>query len=240
MGLCAIGMGIGTWLRDILDYDNEDDCKLIIIAGAAAAFGTLFPSPILAVLFIVEISVPPKDYMEHICVLGFAAIVGWVCMHAMQSNSMGALTRNGRELGEEWNWKFIHVLYAVLFGLFSSLIGLLSMAIRILCKQIFVRIRIMLAPRKLLMQIVPNALGGAVLGVTMYALPLTIGFGNLQQTYLIKFASTEDVAFSLLVKTIFFRLLSLGVSMTSGFRGGPFHNTYVSRYFNRLLCLSSF
>ena len=71
-------------------------------------------------------------------------------------------------------------------------------------------------------QTVPNTLGGIVLGITCYCLPLTIGFGNIMTTYVFKYGSTAAVPLHVLYGTLFVRLVSLGVSGTSGFRGGPF------------------
>lgn len=223
MGLCALGIGVSTYLKDYLDLDDEEDGKLLVLCGAVGAFGAIFNNPLCSTLLILEIAAPPKDYMYHTTILAFSAIVSFcVSSPIYQHSFVHSFSDKGIQLALEWTYHEHQIVYAFLVGLVSACVGLLSMFLRIICKQVFVRMRISLAPNKLLMQILPPVCGGAVLGLTMYCLPLTIGYGSLQQVYLIKYASTSQVDMSLLIKTIFFRLLSLGISGTSGFRGGIF------------------
>ncbi len=53
-----------------------------------------------------------------------------------------------------------------------------------------------------------------------WALPLTVGNGNLVFNYLIKYGTNGDVSQNLLVCSGFARMFLLGVSMNSGFCGG--------------------
>lgn len=55
-----MGGGLGTFIKErVFDLD-EDDEKLVVLAGMVAAVGALFPSPILTVLLFFELGKPPK------------------------------------------------------------------------------------------------------------------------------------------------------------------------------------
>lgn len=54
-----MGGGIATFIREYVEFD-DDDKKLVVLAGMAAAIGSLFPSPILTVLLFFELGKPPR------------------------------------------------------------------------------------------------------------------------------------------------------------------------------------
>lgn len=222
MGLCALGIGMGTALNEYLDLDNEDDGKLLILSGAVGAFASLLFTPLLAPLLVIEIAIPPKDYMEHVTILSGAAVTSWAVTYPILQHSFLGSPDNGAVLALDWVFHEHQMLYGVIIGMLSAAIGLLSMALRNFCKQVFVRLRMNLGWNKVLQDLIPSSLAGIVLGITFYCLPLTIGYGNEQQKYLIKFASTNAVPMSTLVLSMFFRLLNLGICGTSGWRGGIF------------------
>lgn len=55
----------------IIDYVELDDAdqKLVVLSGMAAAIGALFPTPILAVMVILELGKPPRyvDFIGIVC-----------------------------------------------------------------------------------------------------------------------------------------------------------------------------
>ena len=57
----TIGGGFATYLTEnYLKFEDETDRQLTVLCGMAAAFGALFPTPVLAVLLIFELGQPPK------------------------------------------------------------------------------------------------------------------------------------------------------------------------------------
>lgn len=87
-------------------------------------------------------------------------------------------------------------------------------------KQIFFRLRSRLARFPMLREVVPPTLGGLVIGLINWALPLTVGNGNQEFVYFIKYGCNGDVSQKLLLCTGFARMVLLGVSMNAGFCGG--------------------
>lgn len=87
-------------------------------------------------------------------------------------------------------------------------------------KQIFGRIRMRLANKPLLKEVLPPVLGGIAIGAVNWALPATVGNGSLTMNWAIKFGSQSEVPEKLMLCTGFARAFLLGVSMNSGFIGG--------------------
>ncbi len=124
-------------------------------------------------------------------------------------------------------------------------VGIVSAAICVGCvlsigvnKQIFFRLRTRLQEKPFLREVLPPMIGGiiigkqffflhsrvcnffSIVGTVNWALPLTVGNGNLIFPFLIKAGLHGDVSQKLLVCTGFARMFLLGVSMNCGFIGG--------------------
>lgn len=87
-------------------------------------------------------------------------------------------------------------------------------------KQIFQRMRLRLARVPFLQELLPPTIGGLIIGLVNWSLPLTVGNGNIVFPYLIKYGANSDISTKLLVCTGFARMALLGVSMNCGFCGG--------------------
>lgn len=59
--LASVGGGLSTYLLEhYVTFQDEDYKKLLVLGGMAAALGALFPSPILAVIMLIELGKLPK------------------------------------------------------------------------------------------------------------------------------------------------------------------------------------
>jgi H+/Cl- antiporter ClcA len=82
----TVGGGFACFLyeRQFLPEDlDEDDRKLLVLSGMAAAIGALFPSPILTVMMIFELGHPPRSTMESVTILSFASCVSFIVYYAV-------------------------------------------------------------------------------------------------------------------------------------------------------------
>lgn len=62
-----MGGGFATYLvENYFHFTDVTDNQMIVLCGMCAAFGALFPTPILAVLIIYELGQPPKYYFYYI------------------------------------------------------------------------------------------------------------------------------------------------------------------------------
>jgi H+/Cl- antiporter ClcA len=56
-----IGGGFATWLvENVIEFPDKTDRHMVVLCAMAAAFGALFPTPVLGVLLIYELGQPPK------------------------------------------------------------------------------------------------------------------------------------------------------------------------------------
>jgi H+/Cl- antiporter ClcA len=115
------------------------------------------------------------------------------------------------------NWQ---VFSGFVIGVISAFLCIGVMVTVGINKQIFYRIRQRLKPFPFLQEVLPPTIGGLVIGLVNWALPLTVGNGSLVFNYLIGFGCDGDVSQKLLLCTGFARMVLLGVSMNCGFCGG--------------------
>lgn len=228
---------------------DSDDRKLLVLSGMSSALGTLFPTPLLAVLMIHELGNPPRAYMESIVILSCGACTGFVIYYWLIEYTWVEHMQRQLFLTYQWEFELYQCGTACLMGLIAGLISLIQVIIIGICKQIFTRIRLRLERNKFLQNIIPPIVGGLIIGAVNYALPMTVGGGSLVIPAVIKYGhnwvvppktipadimslippglnvpgtnnSGGSVGPQLLLCTGFAKLFVLGVSMNCGFVGG--------------------
>jgi H+/Cl- antiporter ClcA len=55
-----LGGGLASIMADYMKFDNIEETQLTVLTGMSAAFGALFPTPLLGVLMIHELGNPPR------------------------------------------------------------------------------------------------------------------------------------------------------------------------------------
>ena len=92
-----IGGGFATYLvENVIEFPNIADRQLVVLCGMTAAFGALFPTPVLGVLLIYELGQPPKPFMETIVSLSIGAITSFIMYYQFcESFMLERLTSNG-------------------------------------------------------------------------------------------------------------------------------------------------
>ena len=247
--LSNLGGGLATYVAEHYPQDSMDgdDRKLLVLSGMSAALGALFPTPLLAVLMIHELGSPPRAYMESIVILSTGAVVSFVLYYWLIEYTKVEYFQRQFFLTYSWNFELSQCGTAVFIGIISGVISLTQVIVLGICKQVFTRIRLRLERNSFMQNIIPPVLGGLLIGVINYALPLTVGSGQLALPAVIKYGHNyvanpieippipPDVIPSdipiptlpkgsitpgLLVCTAFAKLFLLGVSMNCGFVGG--------------------
>lgn len=112
------------------------------------------------------------------------------------------------------------ILTGIAIGIVSGCLCTMVMITVGINKQIFFRMRTRLARFPFLREVMPPTIGGLIIGLVNWALPLTVSNGNLEFQYFVKYGCAGDVSQKLLLCTGFARMVLLGVSMNSGFCGG--------------------
>jgi H+/Cl- antiporter ClcA len=151
---------------------DEDNKKLLTLAGMACVLGVIFPSPMLGMTLVLELASPPKSYMEHIIVLSVPAVITFSIYYALAPRTGFIDLVKYNYIGADWSnaggLKDTMIITAFLIGVVSAALSLLQMFFFGLVKQIFKRIQSRL-PNKLLKTIVPPVIGGIIIGTVNWA-----------------------------------------------------------------------
>jgi hypothetical protein len=91
----------------------------------SAALGTLFPSPMLAMAMIHELSHPPKTYMESLMTLSIPACIAFAVYYGLTDYTyLQHLSSATENIGQKWTkdggYKPWMIATAMLIGLVSS------------------------------------------------------------------------------------------------------------------------
>ena len=241
-----LGGGLATWITQQLPLESADDKKLLVLSGMSAAMGALFPTPMLGVMMIHELGNPPKTYMESIIVMSVGATAAFLVFYAILPYTDVSYFSSNLVLTYNWTFEEWQCGTAILIGIASAVIGLVVILFVGICKQIFVRLRLRLQWNRLLQQVVPPMVGGLLIGLINYCLPLTVGDGSAVLPKVVQYghnyvkepatwngmtppptllpllpsSSTESISTHLLLCSAFAKMFVLGISMNCGFVGG--------------------
>lgn len=231
-----IGGGLATWLvENHIEFPDETDRQMVVLCAMCAAFGALFPTPVLAVLLIYELGQPPKPFMESIVLLAVGATGAFIMYYQFAENFLlDKLSSNGIVLAALWTFNNEQCAYALGFGVVSGGICLCAVIMIGVCRQVFNRLRDRLDNNtRLSGTIVAPLVGGIIVGCISWVLPLTIGDGNLafkaivqltfeQVEYYNGALTTQEgqMTAHLLICSMFAKMFTTAVSLNCGFVGG--------------------
>ena len=204
--LGSMGGGAGTWIGQRRNLSREDS-QVCTLSGFGGAYGGLFSSTVIVVMFILELARPggrrfAKTLATEIVASSvsfgiYFAIAGAVFLDAYQVPQYAF---------EDWQ-----LLAGVPLGLFAVLVVLLLMVVVRATTRLFELLK--------LPGLVRPILGGVVFGVIGVALPLTMFTGSDQLKTALDDAGTMSVG--LLIALVIAKQCTFAVSQASGFVGGP-------------------
>lgn len=195
----------GTWLGKLFRLKGEA-LRSLSIAGMASGFTALFGAPLGGSLFSLEI-LHHKHAVEY-----YEAIIPALVASCFSYLVFALVVHLG--LGPIWDlssYEYSGVFdfgYAVLFAVVGAAFGWGF----IYCTKFFKS-----AFEKRHMPIyIKTLIGGAILGTIAYYFPITRYFGHHQINELL----SGDFTWSLLIAILFFKIIAISVTVTSGWRGG--------------------
>ncbi|AEA28508.1 Cl- channel voltage-gated family protein [Pseudonocardia dioxanivorans CB1190] len=204
--LGTIGGGAGSWISRRRRL-NDEDSQLNTLSGFAGAYGGLFSSTVIVVMFIMELARPGgqrfgKALVGQIVASSvsfgvYFAIAGAVFLDAYRVPQYGY---------EDWQ-----LLAGVALGLFAVVVVALLVAIMQLVSRVFETVK--------LPGVVRTTLGGTLFGVVGVILPLTMFTGSDQLGTVLDGAGTLGIG--LLIVLVLAKQFTFAVSQASGFIGGP-------------------
>ena len=195
----------GTWLGKKLRMKGES-LRSMSIAGMASGFTALFGAPLGGSLFSLEI-------LHHKYAVQYYKAIMPAFVASCTSYIIFALIIH-LGLGPVWDLPTYEIkslfdfAYAVFFGLAATAVGWGF----IYCTKMFKR----------LFQLVPfpiyikTCLGGIALGIIAYYLPITRYFGHHEINSLL----ISDFGVKMLIAILFFKIMAIAITVTSGWRGG--------------------
>ncbi len=202
----VMGGGLGSWLVTRLKKDEAEDARQqYTLTGMAGTMGAAFTSPLFAAILTGELSPTPKrSYVAAFIPALFAATLGYVIYFGMTGTTM-----LGNYALPAYEFQVAHLLTGALLGVLAAFILILFALIRKLTVVAFSKIPNSLAS---------GAIGGALVGLIAFALPLVANSGSSQLVTVLQNSAVYGVAF--LVAILIGKMLILALSQAAGFLGG--------------------
>lgn len=200
------GAGIGDWVGEKRRLDSEGR-EVDVLSGISGSLGGMLTAPFLASLFITELRWTEKARYFRVLIPSLtAAIFGFAVVFAVMGDTFLSVFALPPFEIELWHFALAIGLGVVAASL-SWLLGLTVWALR--------RWLIPLLDNRVLRATV----GGLALGLAAMVLPLTLASGKSQLSDAI--AEFDEIGVAVLVAVVFVKILTVAVSLTTGFIGGP-------------------
>lgn len=195
----------GSWMGKMLRLKGEE-LRSLSIAGMASGFTALFGAPLGGSLFALEI-LHHKHAVEY-----YQAIIPALVASGFSYIIFALIVQLG--LGPIWNLPAYEMEtvfdfgWAIFFGILATFVGWCF----IFCAKFFKT-----AFGKLKSPIyVKTLIGGVLLGIIAYYLPLTRYFSHFEINNLLE----ADLSLEFLVAVLIFKIIAIAITVTSGWRGG--------------------
>jgi H+/Cl- antiporter ClcA len=205
--LGSMGGGFGGWLSR-RRHGDEEASRLNTLSGFGGAYGGLFSSPVIVVMFILEVARPGGRH-------GAKALAGTIVASSISFGIYfaigGAFFLDAYEV-PHYQFKSWQLLAAVGFGLLAAVV--------VLVLVLLIRVGDTLFSRLKLPSIAKSTLGGAVFGLVGVALPLTMFTGSDQLKTVVAEQGTT-LGLGILLALVIAKMITFSVSLGSGFVGGP-------------------
>ena len=204
--LGSMGGGAAGWVSRRRALDDEDE-GVNTLAGFAGAYGGLFTSTVIVVMFILEIARPGGPRMAKALV---AMIVSSSVSFGIYSVVAGTFFLDAYQVPsykfEDWQ-----LLAGIGLGLFAAVVATVLGAVMKVAVGMFGRLKVPAIVRPLI--------GGLVFGVVGVVLPLTMFTGSDQLEDVLDAGGTLGAG--LVAALVVAKILTFAVSEASGFVGGP-------------------
>ncbi len=210
--LVTAATGFGNMLTQRANA-SADETRTATFSGAAGALGALLSSPFIGALFAFELERERGVGLlfRHIIPGGVSGVVAFVIVYPfLGSPFLGIYSF------PEFEFSLWYLPAAVGVGVVGAFLGIVIGAIGKLSDRIALAI-----PGPV---IVRTGLGGIVLGLVAFAMPATLFSGIDALGVVVDDPATLGIG--LLVGVVALKIVTLSVSMTSGFYGGPFFPTF--------------
>ncbi len=204
-----LAAGLGAWISKLRTMDAAST-RTNVISGVSAAYAGLFSSPFAILLLLLESThFQSIAYYGMLLIAGFSATVGFGLFYWMGGETFSPLL--GLLSPPTYDLKLWHLGAGVLLGIVAVPVGLLLVIITKILGRL-------VAPLKG-QPILRGLLGGFLLGLLAYALPITLGLGTNEMVIVSQQAT--EIGVGLLLVFALAKLVALSGALSFGFIGGP-------------------
>jgi H+/Cl- antiporter ClcA len=204
--LGAMGGGAGSWIAQRRALKTED-AQVNTLAGFAGAYGGLFSATVIVVMLIMEVARPGGQKFTKALA---AQIVSSSVSFGIYFAIVGAVFLDYFTV-PHYQFKDWQLLAAIPLGLFAVVVVTLLVGFIAGAARLFARLKVP--------DIAKSLLGGVIFGVVGVALPLTMFNGADQLKTELSRAGT--LGLGLIAALLIGKMFTFGVSLGSGFVGGP-------------------
>ena len=204
--LGAMGGGAGSWIATRRGLKTQD-AQVNTLAGFAGAYGGLFSATLIVVMLIMEVARPGgQRFAKALAAQIVASSVSFGIYFAIAGAVFLDFYKVPHFKFEDWQ-----LLAGIPLGLFAAVVVTLLTGFILGAARLFARLKVP--------DIAKSALGGVIFGVVGVALPLTMfNGGDELKTEL---GAMGTLGLGLIAATLIAKMLTFGVSLGSGFVGGP-------------------
>ena len=204
--IVVAGGGMGTWMVQRRLHSEPDAEAQYTLTGMSGAFGGVFTSPLFASILVSELSpIKKMNYVAAFIPQFLAASIGYAIFFGITGETMlGAFEVGGAYTFEKWD-----LLLGVLLGIFAALTLLVHATVGRAVRRVVAAVN---TPW------LTATIGGGLIGLIAFALPLTATGGSNQLTYTA--ANVDNIGIGLLVAVLLGKMVAMTLSQEVGFLGG--------------------
>jgi H+/Cl- antiporter ClcA len=205
-GIVVAGGGMGTWLVQRYLPSEPDAEAQYTLTGMSGAFGGAFSSPLFASILVQELSpIKKMNYVASFIPQFLAASIGFAIFFGVTGETMlGAF-----EMDVAYTFENEDLLLGVLLGVFAAITLLVHSSVGLVIRRVVARIRL---------PWVTAAVGGGLIGLIAFALPLTADGGSNQLGYTAE--NFDTLGIGLLIAVLLGKMAAMTLSQEVGFLGG--------------------
>jgi H+/Cl- antiporter ClcA len=201
--------GLASWISKKRNLDPEIT-KTNYLSSVSGAWSGLFTSPLAMIFILLETKHKQSVlYYGTLLIAGLAAVIGFCIFYSAQGFNYSSLL--GILSPPEYHLEIWHLGAGILMGIIAVPVALLF----VIFTKIFDRLIKPLDKKP----VIRSTIGGLLLGLLVFALPVTLGLGTTSM--LIVYQNAAEIGAVLLLIFAIAKMAALTGALRFGFIGGP-------------------
>ena len=204
-----LAAGLGNWISKRRNM-NAKKTKVNVLSSISGAYAGLFSSPVVALLMLLESDHKQSaSYYGTLLIAGLAATIGFAFFYTLNGMSYSSLL--GLLSPPAYDLRIWDLGVGIVLGIIAVPVALFFMILTKIMSRV-------VAPLNAT-PIVRGTLGGFLLGLLAFILPVTIGLGTTQMPIITQQAA--EIGVVLLIVFALAKMVALSGALNFGFIGGP-------------------